>query len=116
MTSTDRLVAGVIAALLRPAPRLYEMKAAFGVVIVGGLLLHSVQRSRLFGLSFAGASFFCFSRRVRRAAQDRGHRESFRSAPALNLFSQRKIEQSITLRTARAFAQVRFEFSIRAVI
>ncbi len=36
--------------------------------------------------------------------------------PALNLFSQRKIEQSITLRTARAFAQVGFEFSIRADI
>src|SRR5437588_9730490 len=34
MTSTDRLVAGVIAALFAPAARLYEMKAAFGVVIV----------------------------------------------------------------------------------
>src|SRR5438309_11870519 len=34
MTSTDRLVAGVIAALLGPAARLNEMKAAFGVVIV----------------------------------------------------------------------------------
>ena len=34
MTSTDRLVAGVIAALLKPAARLYETKAAFGVVIV----------------------------------------------------------------------------------
>jgi len=34
MTSTDRLVAGVIAALLAPGARLYEMKAAFGVVIV----------------------------------------------------------------------------------
>src|SRR5438045_8895573 len=32
MTSTDRLVAGVIAALLVPVARLYEMKAAFGVV------------------------------------------------------------------------------------
>src|SRR6266404_5944941 len=34
MTSTDRLVAGVIAALSAPAARLYETKAAFGVVIV----------------------------------------------------------------------------------
>src|SRR2546423_1182328 len=110
MTSTDRLVAGVIAALFAPVARLYEIKAAFGVVIVcvafattievmmtttvaikmtagrenfciriviafilfgsfvlvsikrltgvsltlrhpGGLLLHSVQRPRLFGLS-----------------------------------------------------------------
>jgi uncharacterized membrane protein (UPF0136 family) len=34
MTSTDRLVAGVIGALFAPAARLYEMKAAFGVVIV----------------------------------------------------------------------------------
>ena len=34
MTSTGRLVAGVIAALFAPAARLYEMKAAFGVVIV----------------------------------------------------------------------------------
>src|SRR5207302_8524209 len=34
MTSTDLLVAGVITALLAPAARLYEMKAAFGVVIV----------------------------------------------------------------------------------
>src|SRR6266704_1501953 len=33
MTSTDLLVAGVIAALLAPAARLYEMNAAFGVVI-----------------------------------------------------------------------------------
>ncbi len=33
MTSTDRLVAGVIAALFAPAARLYEMKAEFGVVI-----------------------------------------------------------------------------------
>ena len=33
MTSTDRLVAGVIAALFAPVARLYEMKAAFGVVI-----------------------------------------------------------------------------------
>src|SRR5438270_3240162 len=33
MTSTDRLVAGVIAALSAPAARLYEIKAAFGVVI-----------------------------------------------------------------------------------
>jgi hypothetical protein len=33
MTSTDRLVAGVIAALFAPAERLYEMKAEFGVVI-----------------------------------------------------------------------------------
>src|SRR6266404_167614 len=34
MTSTDRLVAGVIATLSAPAARLYETKAAFGVVIV----------------------------------------------------------------------------------
>src|SRR5438874_6095178 len=34
MTSTDRLVAGVIGALFTPIARLYEMKAAFGVVIV----------------------------------------------------------------------------------
>src|SRR5437868_7786172 len=34
MTSTDLLVAGVITALLAPAARLYEMKAALGVVIV----------------------------------------------------------------------------------
>jgi hypothetical protein len=34
MTSTDRLLAGVIAALSAPAKRLYEMKAALGVVIV----------------------------------------------------------------------------------
>jgi len=34
MTSTARLVAGVIGALLAPDARLYEMKAAFGVVIV----------------------------------------------------------------------------------
>src|SRR6266704_1380611 len=34
MTSTDLLVTGVIAALFAPAARLYEMKAAFGVVIV----------------------------------------------------------------------------------
>src|SRR6266566_1784220 len=34
MTSTDRLLAGVIAALFAPGARLYEMKAAFGVVIV----------------------------------------------------------------------------------
>src|SRR5438105_4417113 len=33
MTNTDRLVAGVIGALFAPAARLYEMKAAFGVVI-----------------------------------------------------------------------------------
>src|SRR6266699_4470803 len=33
MTSTDRLPAGVIGALLVNAVRLYEMKAAFGVVI-----------------------------------------------------------------------------------
>ena len=33
MTSTDRLVAGVIGALFAPGARLYEMKAAFGVVI-----------------------------------------------------------------------------------
>src|SRR6266446_9403454 len=33
MTSTDRLVAGIIGALLAPAARLYEIKAAFGVVI-----------------------------------------------------------------------------------
>ena len=33
MTSTDLLVTGVIAALLAPVARLYEMKAAFGVVI-----------------------------------------------------------------------------------
>src|SRR5947208_7439823 len=33
MTSTDRLVAGVIAALFAPATRLYEINAAFGVVI-----------------------------------------------------------------------------------
>src|SRR5438105_5586968 len=34
MTITDRLVTGVIAALLVFARRLYETKAAFGVVIV----------------------------------------------------------------------------------
>src|SRR5438309_4988540 len=34
MTSTDRLVAGVIGALLANCARLYETKAAFGVVIV----------------------------------------------------------------------------------
>jgi len=34
MTSTARLVAGVIGALFVPAARLYEMKAAFGAVIV----------------------------------------------------------------------------------
>src|SRR5437762_13066532 len=34
MTSTDRLVAGVIGALLTPGARLYVMYAAFGVVIV----------------------------------------------------------------------------------
>src|SRR6266446_8610136 len=34
MTSTERLVAGVIAALLAPAARLYEMNAAFGVANV----------------------------------------------------------------------------------
>src|SRR6266705_5757941 len=34
MTSTDRLVAGVIGALFAPDARLYEIKAAFGVVIV----------------------------------------------------------------------------------
>src|SRR5438874_7579389 len=34
MTSTDRLVAGVIAALFAFAARLYEIKAAFGVVMV----------------------------------------------------------------------------------
>jgi hypothetical protein len=34
VTSTDRLVTGVIAALLAPAARLYETKAALGVVIV----------------------------------------------------------------------------------
>src|SRR5438477_805255 len=33
MTSTDLLMAGVIAALFAPAARLYEMNAAFGVVI-----------------------------------------------------------------------------------
>src|SRR6266404_2848236 len=34
MTSTDLLGAGVIAALFAPTARLYEIKAAFGVVIV----------------------------------------------------------------------------------
>src|SRR5438874_12729700 len=34
MTSTDRLVTGVIAALFAPDARLYEMKAAVGVVMV----------------------------------------------------------------------------------
>jgi len=34
MTDTDRLAAGVIAALFAPDARLYEMNAAFGVVIV----------------------------------------------------------------------------------
>jgi len=34
MTRTDRLVVGVIGALFAPAARLYETKAAFGVVIV----------------------------------------------------------------------------------
>src|SRR5213592_3555820 len=34
MTSTARLVAGVIGALFAPPTRLYEMNAAFGVVIV----------------------------------------------------------------------------------
>jgi hypothetical protein len=32
-TSTDRLVVGVIGALFAPAARLYQTKAAFGVVI-----------------------------------------------------------------------------------
>ncbi len=34
MTSTARSLAGVIAALFAPGARLYEKKAAFGVVIV----------------------------------------------------------------------------------
>src|SRR5438552_8824372 len=34
MTSTARLVTGVIGALFAPGARLYEMNAAFGVVIV----------------------------------------------------------------------------------
>ena len=34
MTSTDRLVAGVIAALFVPGARLYEINAALGAVIV----------------------------------------------------------------------------------
>src|SRR5437773_10712592 len=34
MTCTDRLAAGVIAAPYAPTARLYEMNAAFGVVIV----------------------------------------------------------------------------------
>jgi len=34
MTSTDRLLAGVIAALFVKPARLYEMKTALGVVIV----------------------------------------------------------------------------------
>ena len=34
ITSTALFAAGVIAALLAPAARLYEMKAALGVVIV----------------------------------------------------------------------------------
>src|SRR5260370_19743554 len=34
MTSTDRVPAGLIAALFAPVARLYEMKAALGVVIV----------------------------------------------------------------------------------
>src|SRR5260370_7203818 len=34
MTSTDRLVTGVITALLAPAARLYETNAEFGVVKV----------------------------------------------------------------------------------
>ena len=34
MTSTDRSLAGVIGALFAPAARLYEIKAALGVVIV----------------------------------------------------------------------------------
>ena len=34
MTSTDRLVVGVIGALFAPAARLYEIKAEFGVVNV----------------------------------------------------------------------------------
>jgi hypothetical protein len=34
MTSTDLLVAGVIGEVSAPGLRLYEMKAAFGVVIV----------------------------------------------------------------------------------
>jgi hypothetical protein len=34
MTCTDLLVTGVIAALFAPGARLYEIKAAFGVVIV----------------------------------------------------------------------------------
>ena len=34
MTSTDRLLAGVITALFAPGARLYEIKAAFGAVIV----------------------------------------------------------------------------------
>ncbi len=34
MTSTDRLVAGVMVALYAPGARLYETNAAFGAVIV----------------------------------------------------------------------------------
>src|SRR5438105_3162770 len=51
----------------------------FGFLLCGfpmcwprGLLLHRIQRSRLFGLSAAGASLFCFSRGVGKAAQGRG--------------------------------------------
>ena len=123
MTSTDRLLAGVIAAPLAPAARLYEMNAAFGVVIVCvafattmEVIITTTVATRmtpgrenfwiriviafiLFGfllgfgflcdgsehcscvvlngrdclaLSAAGASFFCFSRGVVKAAQGRG--------------------------------------------
>ena len=43
MTCTDRLAAGVIAALSAPAARLYEIKAAFGVVIVCVALATTIE-------------------------------------------------------------------------
>src|SRR5947207_11995640 len=43
MTSTDRLVAGVIGALFAPPARLYEMNAAFGAVIVCVALAATIE-------------------------------------------------------------------------
>jgi len=43
MTSTDLLVTGVIGALLAPAARLYEINAAFGVVIVCVALATTIE-------------------------------------------------------------------------
>src|SRR5438270_1722623 len=43
MTSTDRLLAGVIGVLFAPAARLYEIKAALGVVIVCVALATTIE-------------------------------------------------------------------------